>query len=79
MHFTEKEQRPSQPLSSRVFTRAPSLAPGLSFLDGGVAGGPVEVLRAADVLGQVIAPEEVSAVLLSKIIQLSGQQRLNLQ
>ena len=50
-----------------------------SFLDGGVAGGPVEVLRAADVLGQVIAPEEVSAVLLSKIIQLSGQQRLNLQ
>ena len=44
-----------------------------------MAGGPVEVLRAADVLGQVIAPEEVSAVLLSKIIQLSGQQRLNLQ
>lgn len=44
-----------------------------------MARGPVEVLWAAGGLGQVIAPQEVSAVLLSEIVQLPGQQRLDLQ
>lgn len=41
-------------------------------MNGGVAHGPVEVLRAAHVLGQIVAPQEVSTVLLSKIVQLPG-------
>lgn len=51
----------------------------LSFLDGGVADGSVVVLGAAHVLGHVVAPKEVSAVLLSKVVQLPGQERLHLQ
>ena len=63
----------SCPWERRVSTVARRPSAALSFLNGGVANRPVVVLGAADVLGQVVAPQEVSTVLLSKIVQLSGE------
>lgn len=44
----------------------------LSFLNGRVADGSVVILCAADVFRYIVAPQEMSTVLLSKVIQLSG-------